>query len=182
MWLTNPCGYSMVGFSGTIDVVGGLRRFSGSLTGGSGCTTFDLMELNPAGALRPYRFRCEWRGTQTLPLFRCSCADTRSDKAWRHQPTDGRADKGTHRCAAIARRDPRRLATHPLPPPPLDPLAITILVCRSLASYLFFCTAKGHGNSSPAIDGSDGGLPRLAHGSSRVRRAEDSGSKFERYA
>ncbi len=50
-WLTNPCSYDMGGFSGTIDVVAGLRRFSGSLTGAPGCTTFDLMELIRTGAL-----------------------------------------------------------------------------------------------------------------------------------
>ncbi len=44
-WLTNPCGYVMVGFSGTIDVVAGLRRFSGRVVGGSGeCSTFTVME------------------------------------------------------------------------------------------------------------------------------------------
>ena len=44
-WLTNPCNYFMIGFSGTIDVVAGLRRFSGSVTF-SGCTTFSLMEMD----------------------------------------------------------------------------------------------------------------------------------------
>ncbi len=46
VWLTNPCNYAMLGFSGTIDVVAGLRRFSGRVVGGFGvlCSTFTLME------------------------------------------------------------------------------------------------------------------------------------------
>jgi hypothetical protein len=46
VWLTNPCNYTMLGFSGTIDVVAGLRRFSGRVVGGFGvlCSTFSLME------------------------------------------------------------------------------------------------------------------------------------------
>jgi hypothetical protein len=50
-WLTNPCNYGMLGFSGTIDVVAGLRRFLGSFPGGSGCTTFGVMEMVPTGPL-----------------------------------------------------------------------------------------------------------------------------------
>jgi hypothetical protein len=63
-WLTNPCGYGMLGFSGTIDVVAGLRRFSGSLTHSATCTTFSLMELIPTGApsLPPLR-------TSSIPFF-----------------------------------------------------------------------------------------------------------------
>ncbi len=121
-WLTNPCSYYMVGFSGTIDVVAGLRRFSGSVLDKSGyCTTFVLMELIPTGApflsfSPPFAQHpglllstvpgWEWRGTQTLPMFRCSRADTRSDKPRRHQPADGHADCAAdvgarqHRCAA----------------------------------------------------------------------------------
>jgi hypothetical protein len=61
-WLTNPCNYVMVGFSGTIDVVAGLLRFSGSLAGAPGCTTFVLMALIPTGApvLSPF---CTSSGT-----------------------------------------------------------------------------------------------------------------------
>jgi hypothetical protein len=46
VWLTNPCNYTILGFSGTIDVVAGLRRFSGRVVGGFGalCSTFSLME------------------------------------------------------------------------------------------------------------------------------------------
>jgi hypothetical protein len=50
-WLTKACfNFGMRGFNGTIDVVAGLRRFSGSMRG-SGCTTFGLMEMVPTGAL-----------------------------------------------------------------------------------------------------------------------------------
>jgi hypothetical protein len=61
-WLTNPCDYDMAGFSGTVDVVAGLRRFSGSVTEAPGCTTFSLMELIPTGApvLSPF---CTSSGT-----------------------------------------------------------------------------------------------------------------------
>jgi hypothetical protein len=58
-WLYNPCGYDMVGFSGTIDVVAGLRRFSGSVTGDPGCTTFSFMEMVPATTT----------GTFSLPVY-----------------------------------------------------------------------------------------------------------------
>jgi hypothetical protein len=47
VWLTNPCGYGMVGFNGTIDVVAGLRRFSGRVRefgAFSFCSNFTLME------------------------------------------------------------------------------------------------------------------------------------------
>jgi hypothetical protein len=47
VWLTNPCGYSMGWFRGTIDVVAGLRRFAGRIDGPAGatrCSTFTLME------------------------------------------------------------------------------------------------------------------------------------------
>jgi hypothetical protein len=43
VWVTNPCGYVMVGYWGKIEAHKGLWRFSGSVTGvGGRCKTFSM--------------------------------------------------------------------------------------------------------------------------------------------
>jgi hypothetical protein len=66
VWLTNPCEYGMIGFSGTIDVVAGLRRFSGRVVGGCDddvpfSSTFTLIESTGTAP-----FSCASSGTLTV--------------------------------------------------------------------------------------------------------------------
>ena len=48
-WVTNPCGYSTLGFRGRIDTLNGRQRFSGSLSS-SQCTSFSFIEPLPTAA------------------------------------------------------------------------------------------------------------------------------------
>ncbi len=49
-WVTNPCSYSMIGFSGRVEAVGGLQRFSGAIVPSTTCQTFSAIEVLPTPA------------------------------------------------------------------------------------------------------------------------------------